>query len=344
MRIIDKTILLVLSFTNRKDFWMTEEYRKLGYEVHIMTNNKQGDLFKKHSVWGQAMNSLGRFMLGWKAHKRYAGESRVIFWNWESSFFFLLRDFLTFRRCRARIIALHLILLDTSSLKKCFWRIMFVLGKWHSGYCIAVNSEKERTSYAQKYHIPLQKIVVLPDSYERIGIPASEELEQVEPRSVFCGGCMRDFKTLLLVAHQLPDYVFNVIASKKKWNEEWEIPANVRVNFNTPLDFFYTCLNRSSILYLPLNRDEANGLIVLTKAALMRKPIIVTDTSCTRNYIRNNQNGIILPMGGVKEAVEAIKMLENKPFYDKLIRQMAVDIEAHSPLNYCKKILTFSKA
>lgn len=111
-----------MSFTSKPDFWMIEEYRRLGYEVEILVNEHatSSDLFKKRGVWGQAINSFARFMLGWKAHKRYAGESRVIFWNWESSFFFLLRDFLTFRRCQAKIIALHLILIDTLLVKRYF--------------------------------------------------------------------------------------------------------------------------------------------------------------------------------------------------------------------------------
>lgn len=150
---------------------------------------------------------------------------------------------------------------------------------------------------------------------------------------------MRDFKTLLLVAKELPEYAFNVIASRKNWEEEWSVPANVKVYFNTTLDFFYSCLAQSAILYLPLNRDEANGLIVLTKAALLRKPILVTDTSCTRNYIENNQNGILLPMGGVECAINAIKMIEDRRFRDRLVKKMSVDIEKHSPLSYCEKIL-----
>lgn len=177
---------------------------------------------------------------------------------------------------------------------------MFLLGRSRSGYCIAVNSEAERTKYGVKYRMPLQKIAVLPDSYEWDGLPTTEELAQiqVEPQSVFCGGYMCDFKTLLLVVRKLPEYTFNVIASRKNWMEEWEIPANVKVYFDTSLDFFYACLSRSAILYLPLNRDEANGLIVLTKAALLRKPIIVTDTSCTRNYIVNNQMAFFYQWGG----------------------------------------------
>lgn len=300
MEINDRKILVVLSFTNQESFWMVEEYRKLGYEVRVMSNAKKDDFFKKRSALGKAMRSLERFVLGWKAHKRYAGEARVVFWNWESSFFFLLRDWLTLRRCKSRIIALHLILLDTSLAKRCFWQMMFLLGRWHSGYRIAVNSERERHMYAKKYRMPIRKIAVLPDSYEWDGLPSGDLLAQirVEPQSVFCGGCMRDFKTLLLVAKELPEYAFNVIASRKNWEEEWSVPANVKVYFNTTLDFFYSCLAQSAILYLPLNRDEANGLIVLTKAALLRKPILVTDTSCTRNYIENNQNGILLPMGG----------------------------------------------
>ena len=343
MMFTNKKILLILSFTSKPDFWMIEEYRRLGYEVEILVNEHatSSDLFKKRGVWGQAINSFARFMLGWKAHKRYAGESRVIFWNWESSFFFLLRDFLTFRRCQAKIIALHLILIDTLLVKRYFWQVMFLFARFHFGYCIAVNSEMERTRYGAKYHMPLRKIVVLPDSYEWNGLPTQEELVRirVEQRSVFCGGCSRDFKTLLLVAKQLPDYSFTVIAAKKIWREEWEIPDNVKVFFDTSKDFFYTSLFKSAILYLPLERDEANGLIVLTKAALLRRPIIVTDTSCTRDYIVNNQNGILVPMWGVSDAVKAIKKLEDESLRDRLVQKMSVDIETHSPLNYCRRIL-----
>ena len=182
---------------------------------------------------------------------------------------------------------------------------------------------------------------MLPDSYEWNGLPTQEELVRirVEQRSVFCGGCSRDFKTLLLVAKQLPDYSFTVIAAKKIWREEWEIPDNVKVFFDTSKDFFYTSLFKSAILYLPLERDEANGLIVLTKAALLRRPIIVTDTSCTRNYIVNNQNGILVPMWGVSDAVKAIKKVEDESLRDRLVQKMSVDIETHSPLNYCRRIL-----
>ena len=83
MMFTNKKILLILSFTSKPDFWMIEEYRRLGYEVEILVNEHatSSDLFKKRGVWGQAINSFARFMLGWKAHKRYAGESRVIFWN-----------------------------------------------------------------------------------------------------------------------------------------------------------------------------------------------------------------------------------------------------------------------
>lgn len=64
---------------------------------------------------------------------------------------------------------------------------MFLFARFHFGYCIAVNSEMERTRYGAKYHMPLRKIVVLPDSYEWNGLPTQEELVRirVEQRSVF---------------------------------------------------------------------------------------------------------------------------------------------------------------
>lgn len=38
--------------------------------------------------------------------------------------------------------------------------------------------------------------------------------------------------------------------------------------------------------------------------------------------------------------MNAIKILEDELFKDELVRQMAVDIETHSPLSYCEKILS----
>lgn len=335
-------ILLVLSFTFNIDFWLAEEFRKQGYTVNVLANRyiKEGDYFRKDLLL-YLRNIWGRFTLGWTAHKLCREEEKVIFWNWESVFLFVIRDYFTFRRCTAKIIALHLILLDTTRVKKIFWRYMFFLIKRHPNLKIAVNSEWERELYAYKYRIPMNVLIVLPDSFEYKDLPEqtlSNNISRV-PHTVFCGGGSRDWETYFKIATRLPEYHFIAIVARKKFNDSLLVPENVELWFNTTTDFFYTKLYQSSVVCLPLSRKEACGLIVATKAAKLKVPLIVTDTPNMRNYIIQNENGIMVPMGDADGFARAIRSLENIGFRDKIVKQMSIDIEQYSPLAYALDII-----
>ena len=58
-----------------------------------------------------------------------------------------------------------------------------------------------------------------------------------------------------------------------------------------------------------------------------------------RNYICHNENGVLVSMKNVDEIVAAIRAIEKESFRNKLINNMAVDIEEHSPKNYAANIL-----
>lgn len=339
---MQSNIFVVLSFTSETNFWLVNELQKKGNQVSVLVNKyaQSEDFFSKRFK-DVVRKRLAFFSLGWLAHKQCRNCEKVIFWNWESVFLFVIRDYLAIRACKAKILALHLILLDTTLLKRLFWLTMFSIVKWHPNLKFAVNSAYEINLYSKKYKIPQSKLAILPDSYEYKDLPDRGLLDSVisTPKTVFCGGASRDWHTYFEVACRLPDYHFIAIAMRKQFHVDMTIPNNVELWFDTTTEFFYCKLYQASLICLPLLRKEACGLIVATKAAKLKKPLVVTDTPNMRNYIRHNENGVLVSMKNVDEIVAAIRAIEKESFRNKLINNMAVDIEEHSPKNYAANIL-----
>lgn len=57
MMFTNKKILLILSFTSKPDFWMIEEYRRLGYEVEILVNESMQppQICSRNEVYGDRL-------------------------------------------------------------------------------------------------------------------------------------------------------------------------------------------------------------------------------------------------------------------------------------------------
>lgn len=56
MMFTNKKILLILSFTSKPDFWMIEEYRRLGYEVEILVNEHEPpQICSRNEVYGDRL-------------------------------------------------------------------------------------------------------------------------------------------------------------------------------------------------------------------------------------------------------------------------------------------------
>ena len=72
---------------------------------------------------------------------------------------------------------------------------------------------------------------------------------------------------------------------------------------------------------LPLNSMAPAGLIVLIKSALLCKPVIITETPSTIAYIRHNETGMLIPMKGLKELKDAIKVLHSDDFQQKRLAE-----------------------
>lgn len=115
------------------------------------------------------------------------------------------------------------------------------------------------------------------------------------PRSVFCGGSNgRDWHFIITLANLMPDITFNVVMPKDVYREcSSSISNNMHIKCNISYDEFMTELCSSTIVCLPLNTEAPAGLIVMFQAAANLKPIIITKTATTQEYI-NEERGIAI--------------------------------------------------
>ena len=115
------------------------------------------------------------------------------------------------------------------------------------------------------------------------------------PRSVFCGGSNgRDWHFIITLANLMPDITFNVVMPNDACREcSSSISNNMHIKCNISYDEFMTELCSSTIVCLPLNTESPAGLIVMFQAAANLKPIIITKTTTTQEYINEERGSAI---------------------------------------------------
>jgi len=236
------------------------------------------------------------------------------------------------------ILSINMISNEKGFFNKMVRKIVYNKAFNYPKFYATVNSEELIDSYSNNFIINRAHFFLLPDCirHEYENAPYS-----IGNKKVFCGGeAMRDWPTLFKAAKLLPSVKFVGVARRKLFDTKLEIPANVEMYYDTEPDFFYEQLKKSSLVALPLSTKAPAGLIVMIQAALLSKPIIITKTSSTLNYIENMRNGILVSLGNETELAERIEYLTlNNDVRRNLAENMFIDIKRFSPENYAKKIM-----
>lgn len=203
---------------------------------------------------------------------------------------------------------------------------------------ITVNSKQYVEDYARRFRVSIKKFFVLHDPVQtHRKIPY-----QFRDSYVFCGGeAQRDWASLFAAAEQLPQIKFVCIARKKYFDPLLTPPANVELHFDTDYETFFRYLRNASIVAIPLKSKLASGLIILLEAALMSKPIIVTRTPSTSNYIINDDHGILIDRENSAQLRDAI----NRLYSDRQLQKKLADnlltflMEHHSHSKYTSRLI-----
>ena len=235
------------------------------------------------------------------------------------------------------ILSLNMISHDKGFVNKLVRKVVYNSAFKYPNFYITVNSEALIGVYAREFEINEGHFYLLHDNIREHYDSAPFTIGN---GSVFCGGeAMRDWNTLFKAAKLLPGVQFIAVARKINFDAFLEVPANVTMYYDCDFDFFYQQLRESSIVAMPLTTTAPAGLTVMIRAALLSKPIIITSTPSTKDYVENNTNGILIGKGDEKMlASEIIRLLADTSAAEKLTSSMTESIKKFSMSNYFKTL------
>ena len=278
------------------------------------------------------------FKLAWKAVKHSNPRDVIICVNFTTAIAVGYACRLLHRN--RKIIGLNMIAHKRSRYIEWFRRIVFRPVMSMPSFIITVNSEQYIGEYSTRFKVSKSKFSVLHDPSQTL---SQEQTTSVENTYVFSGGeAKRDWETLFNSSHRLPSIKFVCIARKKYFDKSLEIPPNVELLFDTDSVTFYSYMKAASIIVIPLKSLSPAGLIVLLDASSMYKPVIVTKTPSTENYIIDGFSGYLSEPENVNELTEKIRHLWDD---SELQRRFSSNLnksvqENHSPHYYANQLLS----
>jgi glycosyltransferase involved in cell wall biosynthesis len=125
-----------------------------------------------------------------------------------------------------------------------------------------------------------------------MAVPAGDQPPLVEgPYICAAGGEGRDYGTLVKAMRGLSDIPL-VIVARPGLVDTSDLPPNVRVLTNIPVEQFWTVVKHSTISVLPLRDAETNcGHITLTGSMLLGRSVVATRSSGIADYVTDLETG-----------------------------------------------------
>jgi glycosyltransferase involved in cell wall biosynthesis len=181
----------------------------------------------------------------------------------------------------------------------------------------AVFSRMERNLYAGAFKLDINKI-----DFIRWGVRAPiVTAKPVEPGDYVCsiGGNGRDYRTLMHAAGLLPNTNFIVVARPHNI-VGLDVPTNVKIRTNLPLDETMNILGHSRLLALPLAGSEVPcGHVTIVAAMHLGKPVIASASTGVSDYVENGVTGLTVKVGEAVELAQAVQsLLDNSGLLNSL--------------------------
>jgi|GEM_PF-1085524 glycosyltransferase involved in cell wall biosynthesis len=141
------------------------------------------------------------------------------------------------------------------------------------------------------------------------------------------GRSCRDYHTLFAAARQCRQQ-FAVVTSREAVSG-LSIPDNVTLHFDTFGKDADRLMQNCAAVIIPLNMDDSPaGELTLLEAMCYGKPVIITRTVITQEYVRHGENGYLVPLNDIhamRQAVETIFSDDEKSLQmGKKAREMAM--------------------
>lgn len=190
---------------------------------------------------------------------------------------------------------------------------------------VTVFSENQRATLGDLLGIPSERV-----HFVRFGVD-HEELHAIEPAEdgyVIAAGrdLGRDWPTLVGAAAGSGWRV--ELLTRPSQVADLELPPEVELRGHLPRGEYLEVLARASVVVLPTTvREYPTGQSVLLEAMAMGKACVVTDTPAMREYVRDGETALLVPLGDPGALRAAVDRLLADEALRSRIGRRARDVE-----------------
>lgn len=288
-------VLLVDWAADGNGFWLGDLLEERGFRVRIV-GIPNYSLRNRQVKWRKALLWWQYVVLGYRgAQLARRTASTVVAWNFIPGVFAAIVN-QVFREPRVNVVSLNAIAFSKGAMHSFARRLVYRRAFASGRLWLTVNSHALRTLYGQWFGFTRSRVEVLYDCWSpayKVGGPNGDD-----EGYVFAGGeAARDWPLVLEIAEQLPDVLFEVVAPRKDWPSSRSCPPNVHVQFDITEEDFYSLLEGSRLVLMPLNSTVTAGLIVLMRAALLGRIVVSTRTPATETCYPRELRHLLVEKG-----------------------------------------------
>jgi glycosyltransferase involved in cell wall biosynthesis len=189
------------------------------------------------------------------------------------------------------------------------WKIKTWLYRKISRRCMGIltNSTAEIETMSERYALPTGRFRFVPLNSTLANASFSE---QDDGYVLSAGRTLRDYPTLLEAVKNRVGKLVIICGRDDQFTDP--IPPHVTILREIDFDTYVDYIKRCTLLAIPLkSTGRATGQVVMLDAMAIGKPVIVTRTPGTVDYIRDGKNGVLVEPGDVAGLRDAINSLIN---------------------------------
>ncbi len=165
-------------------------------------------------------------------------------------------------------------------------------------------SARERQFCIDSFGQPEEKVRFVPLGMDFPFSPPESESDYV----LSAGKSGRDYRTLVEAAKSV-DAPFKILTPRELF-EKGEVPANVDFIEEKDWEAFAELMGRARVVAIPLAEEEKTaGQLVLLQAMHFGRPIVVTRSRGTEDYVDDGGNGLLVKANDPSEFARALRRL-----------------------------------
>jgi glycosyltransferase involved in cell wall biosynthesis len=186
---------------------------------------------------------------------------------------------------------------------------------------LLTNSSAEIDTITRRYRLPRARVRYVPLN---TNIAEPQRMASDDGFVLSAGRTLRDYATLVAAAHG-SGVPITIIAGRSDL-QRGPLPATLQVLREVSRDVYLDHLRRCRLVALPLLPTErATGQVVMLEAMALGKPVVTTSSPGTVDYIRDGENGVLVP----PRDPEALRAAIDRLWHDAALRRRIGESAVH---------------